>query len=91
MKTEQIAGNGWNTAYTEQHKHISERISDGYRTIKAETIHNAIEYMNTHYTGIQDSGLRCMASVWYEPCHRVDSHRFSFIVKRKLEIVNNLN
>jgi hypothetical protein len=75
-----ISSNGWNVPTKQMENHSRTWVYEGYRTIEANSINDALEYMEKHYTGIKDDVFNEKSLHWYNDSHRIDGKHYSFIV-----------
>lgn len=75
-----VSSGGWNVPTKMMESNVRPWIYEGYRTIEAETLEEAIEFMEKYYTGVKDDVFYEKSKHWYNPCHYTyDTNKYSFI------------
>lgn len=75
---------GWNVPTKQMESKIRPWTYEGYRTIEANSLHEAIEFMDKYYTGVHDDIFNEKSKHWYDSCHHIDGLEFSFIVYKQV-------
>ena len=79
----EIRGNGWNLPTRQWELPTNEQVQQGYRTVKAESLEEATQFMKENYDNkMQTRSFGKVHYTSFNPCHHHD-HRegsYSFIV-----------
>jgi hypothetical protein len=80
----QIRHNGWNLPVRLWYVPKKERIEDGYRTIKAESLELANKFMLDNYNNIENDIFYGEVQISFNECHYINGNEYSYIVIKKV-------